>query len=300
MHRSHDVLRAQHLPKLSAKCLKHTQQRMAHESHLLYAARAKLKLGVDMFRMRNMLAGASVLAVLTFSAAAQAQPMPTFGGFAWGQYSAGDADGFDADVWSGGASAAFGIFQNINLQGDIGFHTTDFGGGTDLDVWTFGGSAFWRGPGFAFGANIGNASFEIDPFDYDVMNYGAFGEFYAGNMFTLFALGGGLNGDGGYDGTYVGGGATAYPIPNLSVTGSINYSDFDNGDGTEYGIGGEFLFSEVLPVTVYGGYNRTESGSIDVDVWTVGLRVLFGGVGTLAERDRSGALRHTGPVQFRF
>src|SRR5688572_21240623 len=118
-------------------------------------------LGGNMLSMRKALSGASVLALVAMSGAAHAQQMPVFGGFAWGQYSMGESEGYDADVWSGGGSAAFSVFQNINLQGDIAFHTSDLGTGDNLDVWTFGGSAFWRGPMFAIGANIGNSSFEI-------------------------------------------------------------------------------------------------------------------------------------------
>jgi hypothetical protein len=252
-----------------------------------------------MLRMLSALTGASVLALFAVSAA-QAQPMPSFGGFVWGQYSTGEDSGIDVDVWGGGGSAAFNIMQNFGVQGDVGFRSADAGGGVELDAWTLGGSAFFRAPMFVFGANIGNTSFEIDPFDYDVTNYGAFGEFYAGQMFTIYALGGALDGDFGFDGSYFGAGAVIYPIPLLSLTANVSTAEDDaNDNSTEYGISAEYLFSPAMPVTVYGGYSRVDSDSADVDIWTFGLRFLFGGAtgGTLVERDRSTAYRHTGPAQ---
>jgi hypothetical protein len=254
-----------------------------------------------MVALRNALAGASALALLSLPVAAQAQPMPVFGGFVWGQYGTGESDGYDADVWSGGGSAAFGVYQNIHLQGDIAFHTSDIGGGDSLDVWTFGGSAFWRGPNFAFGANIGNMSIEVDPIDFDVMNYGAFGEFYANQFITVYALGGGLDGDFGFDGMYLGGGATGYVLPNASLSANISFADFDSSDSTEFGVAGEYMFSETLPVSVYAGYSYVDADAGDgVNVWTIGMRFLFGAVGPLVERDRTGAVRHTGPAAIRF
>jgi hypothetical protein len=247
--------------------------------------------------LRSIFAGASALVLISLAGAAQAQPMTTFGGFVWGQYGMGEDDNDnEADVWSGGGSLAVGVYPMISLQGDVGFATTDVGDDDSLDVWSFAGSAFWRGPMFAVGANIGNSSIEIDPLDFDVMNYGAFGEFYPTQIITVYALGGWLDGDFGFDGNYLGGGAIVYPIPNLALTGNINYVDNDADDATSFGVSAEYMFSDTMPLSVYGGYNFADEGGIDV--LTIGIRFLFGGpIGPLVARDRTGAIRHTGPAQ---
>jgi hypothetical protein len=242
-----------------------------------------------MSRLSHALLGASALALLAMPASAQITP--AFSGAVFGQYANGSGGGDDIDVWSGGGSIAAGITNGINVQGDVSFSSADFGGSDNLDIWNFGGSLFYRAPQFVIGANVANSSFELDPLDYDITNYGGFGEFYAGDMVTLFANGGWLDGDFDQDGSYIGGGIRVYPMPNLGLTGSISHNTSDGGDGTQYGVRGEFMFSEMVPVSVYGGYDRADGDGADTDIWTIGVRWQFGTGGTLVQRDRTGPIR---------
>ena len=261
-----------------------------------------------MSRLGNSLAGASALVLLALPV--HAQTMPVFGGYAFGQYATSEVAGESVDMWSGGGSIVAGIAQGFNLQGDIGYATAEVDGVGDLNVWNFGGAAFYRsalgangGPGFAAGLAIGRTSLDIDSFDYDLTTYGAFGEIYISEMVTGFINGGWVDGDFDLDGNYVGGGLRVYPMPNLSLTGSINHATGEgDSDATDFGIKGEFLFSSMVPVALYAGYNNISSDGDDgIDVWTIGLRVLFDPAGTLYQRDVSGPIRNASPSNnFRF
>jgi hypothetical protein len=244
-----------------------------------------------MSRLSHALFGASALALVVLPAAAQTGPV--LRGSVSGQYGNVNTDAGDANTWTGGGSITAGIAQGINIQGDLGYSTIDPDGGGSADVWTFGGSVFYRAPQFAFGANIGRTNVDLNPGDFNVTNYGAFGEFYANEMFTLYANGGWLDGDFNTDGSYIGGGVRVYPMPNLGLTGSLTHNTTDGGDANQYGVRAEYMFSAMMPISVYGGYDRVDfDGSTDANVWTIGLRFQFGGPeGTLVERDRTGPIR---------
>jgi hypothetical protein len=236
--------------------------------------------------------------------------MPVFSGYGYGQWATAEAGGEDVDVWTFGGSilAGLGNTGGFNVQGDLNYSTSEVLG-VDLDSWNFGGAAFYRqlaaangGPGFAFGASIGHTTSEVAGLDFDVTTYGVFGELYFSPMFTAFAQGGWADGDFDTDGEYIGGGLRVYPIPNLSLTGSIQYVSGENdSDATDFGIRGEFMFSPAIPVAVYAGYNNIDADGGDaVDVWTIGLRALFGPGMNLAEKDRNGPVRNANPVRFNF
>jgi hypothetical protein len=92
-------------------------------------------------------------------------------------------------------------------------------------------------------------------------------------------------------------------MPNLAIQGNIDYQTLSDSDVnvTNYGIGAEFLVSENVPISIFGGYTRSEidafgdSGS--ADTWMIGVRIYTNGNGsTLVDRHRNGAVGTIGNV----
>src|SRR5258708_10286576 len=104
-------------------------------------------------------------------------------------------------------------------------------------------------------------------------------------MRTLGLKGGGWSGGSGTtsgsgsSGGYVGGGATAYVRPNLALTGQINYFSGNGAHLTNYSAMGEYLISDALPVSIYGGYTYTDVSGPGghINQWTIGVQFYTNG-----------------------
>ena len=104
---------------------------------------------------------------------------------------------------------------------------------------------------------------DIVGFGLNVTNYGAGGEYYFGPEFTVAVKGGGNNVEvdhlGHDNGGYVGGQLQWYIMPNLSLSGAVDYADIKLFNTTSETVKGEWLVSESMPVSVYGGYQHVEA-----------------------------------------
>jgi hypothetical protein len=85
-----------------------------------------------------------------------------------------------------------------------------------------------------------------------------------------------------------------YVGDNIRLTGSVGYlngkiKNVGDADAWSIGAEGEYQFSGT-PFSVYGGYQRTDSNDlgVEVDTFRVGARFTFGGA-TLRTRDSAGA-----------
>jgi hypothetical protein len=233
------------------------------------------------------------------------------GDYANSDYSGG---GGDSDTWGFNAAGAFGLGFNNQIGAEIngGYHNVSFNG-PDADIWNIGGSIYWA-PAFGrLGPSITYTSLDFGGgFGAHATTYGVFGEFFVSPYITLGIKGGGMDSGGsgfaGNDdsGAYVGGALTGYVVPNLAINGAIDYLDFDFGHLTSYGVSAEYLFSQMLPVSVFGGYTRSDlSNNLgDVDTWFIGLKFYTSGTGApLVEHHRTETLGSIGTVtglQFAF
>jgi hypothetical protein len=216
------------------------------------------------------------------------------------QYGQWDFAGATADHWNVAGQAAFGFAPQFGGEIDAGY--ANLSGTSSVDLWNIGGSAFWAP---AFGRIGGTLQYQTangSGVDVDQTQYGAFGEYFISNAVTLGLNAGGISasapaacagcsvsGDGGY----VGGGLIGYLMPNLSLTGSINYAGTDGSDTTSYNLQAEWLFSEVLPVSGFVGYSYTDVSGISdhIDHWFIGFKYYTDGNGsTLVDKQRNGAL----------
>ena len=265
----------------------------------------------------------------THSTYSSFDPVPTAGPFneTWEQ---GDA----WNSWSFGGSIAMPVADvpGINWQVDAQYAhrwgsdahlCNDIDGCSAIaqsaEAWDFGFSPFWAGEQGRVGINL---NYNTTTHWGHLTNGGVFGEWYFGPI-TAAAKAGWLSAGGtptGGHGNYYGGAVTFYALPNLSITGSVTWSDLVTGstlvsvsnpgcfasvcgrrdwNQLTYGAVVEFLVSEALPFSVYGGisytqYTRTENAVIPGDDftslnWLVGLR-FYPGSGQLINKHRDGNL----------
>jgi len=229
-----------------------------------------------------------------------------FAGTISGSYGQESCDGCDnIDAWSINGQAAFGFAPNFGGELDAGY-TGLSGSGFDVNVWGVGGSVFWA-PGMGrAGATVQYSTFSESGFSPDFFAYGVFGEFFASPFFTLAARGGGLSiSESGFDesGGYIGAALIGYPLPNLAITPSIDFTSISDVDVTNYGIGAEFLISEMVPISVFAGCTHSTlsafGSDFDSDQWMIGFRFYTKGNGvTLVERHRQGTLGWAGSTNF--
>lgn len=229
---------------------------------------------------RLMLAGSAMLiGAAPFAAANAAAPMG-FAGTISGEYASLDDE---VDSWGVNGEAAFGLgaMGNLGAQINGGWHnlSDDF---SDADIFDVGGSVFWASMNARAGGTIAYKSIDFgDNFDLNATGYGAFGEYYFSDFFTLGAHAGGFSGEVlGFDedGYYVGGRATGYIMPNLALAGTVDFLSGE-GDATTWGIDAEYQFSETMPIAVYGGYRTTSfDGGGDFDGFFIGLKFYAGSV----------------------
>src|SRR5262245_6937286 len=133
-----------------------------------------------------------VLGAVLVSPAMAAAPMG-FAGTISGDYAHLDADGANADSWGASGEGAFGFGAAGNFGGQIngGYHNLS-GDGGDADIWDVGGSLFWASQMARIGGTVAYKTIDLGGgFDINGTGYGAFGEYYVGNSFTIGAKGGG-------------------------------------------------------------------------------------------------------------
>ena len=278
-----------------------------------------------MSKSTKLLGTVSVLATLAAGPAA-ADTLMGFAGMADASYthvSLSSDSGYGSDSSNSfglGAAIAFPVEEiaNLNWQLDGNYVSTSYDPGSSI-TWNLGGSLFLAYANSRFGINVNYNTLT----DYgSLTNGGAFAEWYFGNV-TAQAKGGWLWGGGtpsGGRGNYLGAGIAGYFMPNLAISASVSWADLVTSatqfwpcygstcgrrdlNHTDFGIEGEFLVSETLPVSIYLGYMYTDASIsenvanpyLTSDDWNtntfyIGLRYYMGGQGTLIEHHRNGNL----------
>jgi hypothetical protein len=266
---------------------------------------------------RSVLAGSAVAAAVFASSAQAAAPngfVGTFSGdYANTNYSGG---GDNADTWGLNGAGAVGLGMNdLAAQINGSWHRVSVNS-FDADIWNVGGSVFWA-PGYGrFGPSVSYTSVnfnDLSGVDAHATTYGLFGEFFVNDQFTVGVKGGGTDGkwnvsgfgSGSSTGGYIGGELTGYAMPNLAIKANIDYVDVGGIHVTDYGVNAEYLFSETTPISVYGGYTRTEltNGLGHGDTFTIGLKFYTNGPAPLVTLHRNGTVGNIGSVsglQFAF
>jgi hypothetical protein len=258
-----------------------------------------------MSRLKLLVAAGAATMGFGLSAPAFADAPQGFAGTLSGSYTDWNfsGSGGNANLWSTNGQAAFGLgqygMQDLAAEFDGGYSTVSNGSAGNLDIWNAGGHLFWAPAApYRLGATLQYEGLSGGGFGTHLWQYGAFGEYYFNEMLTLGLNGGAWSGPqgafgSGNSGGYVGGGATAYVMPDLGLTGQINYFSGSHAHLTSYTAQAEYLVSETTPVSVFGGYTFTDipGPSNHIDEWRIGVKFYTNGNGTtLVDKHRNGAL----------
>jgi hypothetical protein len=266
---------------------------------------------IAMSKSKKTMGAACVLAMAAFAAGpAAASTLTDFSGvvsteFAndkFGQNGGGSSDTDKSWLLGGSAAGPLSTLPNMNFQVDASYRTLWDSHFSAID-WNFGGSLFWANDDGRVGVNF---NYETVTREGHLTNGGVFGEWYFGNL-TAMGKGGWLSSGGtetGGRGNYFGVGVEGYIMPDLGITGGVNWTDVITGVGcqvcgrrdvraTLYGIMGEFLFSEDYGISGYAGYTYVQNKIFQEDshdnIWRIGLRWYTGG-GSLESHQRNGNL----------
>jgi hypothetical protein len=284
----------------------------------------------------RLLGTACVVAAALAAGPAAADTLMGFNGFAESAYShttfsdTGNPDTWNTGSFGLGMAMPLADIPNMNWQIDAlythgwsnDYDHSDGGEGTvsygdSEEVWDFGFSPFWAGPQSRFGANF---NYETITHFGHITNGGAFFEWYLMDTVTVSGKGGYLSTGGtpfGGHGHYLGGGVTFYGMPNLAITGFVDWQDVVTGGaavksylscdpqcnlvGTHdfnslaWSIDAEFLPNEDWGVAIFGGFTYTQNTFAKDDfndsTFHVGLRYYTGAAGgSLMNRHRNGNL----------
>jgi len=246
-----------------------------------------------------LLSSAALVLGLTFAAtAANASVSGTLGA----SY-ASDTDNSSGDLWNVNGSLTGMMGGDWGLEGTGGYHSIS-GSGSNLDIWNVGGSAFWQMTQGRLAASVNYFSTSSSGLDLNQTSYGVGGEWYAGSNFTVALKGGGQTISAyGSDasGGYVGGMLKWYAMPNLALSGQVDYTEFSGTHYTSEGIQAEWMFSNTMPLSIYGGWQHQEiSGGSSGNTFDVGLKFYFNNPtgGSLVDRQRSGSLGYIAQGSF--
>ena len=260
---------------------------------------------IAMSKLTTILGTACVLGMALAAVPAAAATLTGFAGTvttSYGQDNPEDGENIKNWLLGGSVAGPLSDLPNLNFQFDASYDhnwADDF----SAEVWNLGGSAFWANNDGRVGINV-NYRTETH-FGHDT-NYGVFGEWYFGNI-TGMAKGGWLSGGGaanGGNGNYLGAAISGYFIPDLALTGGVEWAQRITGMGcqvcgrtganvTALEVAAEFLFSEDYGVSGFASYSHDQFSSQGDDfndnVWRIGLRWYTGG-GSLIDRHRNGTL----------
>jgi hypothetical protein len=242
-----------------------------------------------------LLTTATLALGLALSGSANATVSGTLGG----SY-ASDTDDNGGDLWNANGSLTGMFTENVGGEVTGGYHNLSDGVGDNLDIWNVGGSLFWAAAQGRIAATVNYYSASIAGFDGNITTYGAGGEWYAGPNFTVAVKGGGDTVGGDLfvsdSGGYAGGMLQWYAIPNLSLSGSVDYAEQFGGHVTSETAKVEWMFSNSMPISIYGGYEHADTGaggfSTGGNAFFVGLKFYMNDPsnGTLVDRQRGGSL----------
>jgi hypothetical protein len=240
--------------------------------------------------MRNLMFASACAAALLVSGAASAQVTGTLGG----GYSR-ITDNGGADIYGVNGSLATGSIGNsgFSFEGTGSYYNANPGG---LDLWTMGGNVYTNSffGRMAFGAMHGGVGFG------HATSYGVGADWFVSDDITLSLKGGGNYATGGNTGGYVGLQGMYYVTPNLALSASADYAGNSSNFGTSLGdlntekLRAEWQFSDSLPFSVYGGYQRYEVAGTESNAIFVGVKFYMDGASTLVGHHRTGSLGYIG------
>jgi len=259
---------------------------------------------------RSVLMSSAVAAAFVASSAQAAAPNGFVGTVSADYANVDHSSGGNADLWGLNGAGAFGLGMNdIGAEIDGSYHRLSVSN-VDANIWGIGGSVFWAPGAFRVGPSVSYTKYDFtraaSGLDAHATTYGLFGEYFINDRFTVGAKGGGTDGEvnsigfgsGSGTGGYIGGELTGYLTPDFAFKAHVDYLNVGGGHVTNYGLNAEYLFSEATPISVYGGYVKTElsNGAGHANTWLIGFKFYTNGTGSLVNHHRTETLGSIGTV----
>ena len=176
----------------------------------------------------TILGTACVLGMALVAGQAAAATLTGFAGTLTTSFTSADNSSSGSDTvksWLLGGAVAGPLSDVPNLNFQVGAsYTHNWAHEFSQEDWNFNGNAFWAGMDSRIGANV--AYLNATHFG-SAYNGGAFGEWYFDNL-TGMAKGGWLwttGSDIGGRGNYLGAGLEFYAMPDLGITGGVEWAD---------------------------------------------------------------------------
>ncbi|HEY1961139.1 MAG TPA: hypothetical protein VGG69_01875 [Rhizomicrobium sp.] len=223
-----------------------------------------------------------------------------FSGNVNASYSNLSARGGDSSVWGGVARGNLTAMDpGINVQAKAGGDWINLpkSGGSNTNLWDFGGDVYWRDWAGDFGGSVEEV--RLPDAHASSLSYGLFGEAYLLRSLTFRAKGGKLTND--VNAWYGSAGLLAYPVRNIALGAGFDYAKVQHGGPTlkDANVSAEYLPVPTIPVSVSLGYNYEKVGDASghIDVLSAGITMYLGGAGvdgSLRDRQRNGAVTWDG------
>jgi hypothetical protein len=210
------------------------------------------------------------------------------------------ARGGDVSVWGGAARGNLTIMDpGINVEAKAGGDWVNLpkSGGSNTNLWDFGGDVYWRDYAGDFGGTV--EDIRLPDTHASSLSYGLFGEAFLWRNFTLRAKGGKTTHD--LSAWYGSVGLLAYPVRNIALGIGYDYAKVQH-DGPQLqdaNVSAEYLPVPRIPVSVSLGYSYEKVGQTSghIDVLSAGITVYLGGEGvdgSLRSHQRNGAVTWDG------
>jgi len=248
-------------------------------------------------QFKRVIIAAALAGALTGPALA-AREQQEAGFFASADYGHASASGTTASTWGLGLGGQLPWAQTgIHIELDGAYSSASADVGPTIKTWNAGVEPYYAfskgraGLAIHYVGQQGGYGYVNDT----LYSYGAYGEWFATNGLTLAVKSATITG-GSERGALIGARATGYVFHDLALSGTIEYDKEDRDDSeTDLTVEGEYLISESLPVSVFGGYTLASPsgvGSTDVNLFFVGLKIYADGrtSRTLVDRQRHGTL----------
>ncbi len=260
-----------------------------------------------MLKNKALMGSAGAIFAALVSGPAAAATLTGTAGMLTTSFTSSDNSGPGSDTtksWLLGGAIAGPLngLENLNFQAGASY-THNWAHQFSEEDWHFNANAFWAGNDGRVGTEVTYANFTGIG---SLYSGGALGEWYINNL-TAMAKAGWAWTTGspiGGRGNYVGAALEFYAMPDLGITGGVEWGDIVSGQGcrtcgrrdlnvTAWEIAAEFLFSEDYAISGYAGftYNQDKIFGSDThdNIWHVGLRWYTGG-GTLQSHHQNGSL----------
>ena len=190
------------------------------------------------------------------------------------------------------------IGDSFSIQGDGGYEYLSTSG-VSINSYEADGAITWHNSMGRLGAAVAYSGFQANNGGSTKLNfvsYGAYGEWFAGDAFTVglkgggaTVSGGGLGGFGSSTLGYVGGELVGYATPDIALSGTVDYIGDNSGHLTTAGAQAEWLVSRMTPISVFVSYNYDDLQGVTANIFSVGAKwYIGGGAASLVDHQRNG------------